>query len=119
MSEASSAAGWCSNQLQTGRGAAAAIGSLPTGIAGPSMPAQLIEKALTGFEALVRAAGREDPHSFYYGEQDDTTIALFTEWARMPPEALLAITSTASILDLDAVILAGGLPEDRRPICCG
>ena len=44
-----------SNQLQTGaRGAAAAIGSLPTGIAGASMPAQLIEKAsLTGFEALV------------------------------------------------------------------
>ena len=105
-----------SNQLQTGaRGAAAAIGSLPTGIAGPSMPAQLIEKAsLTGFEALVRAAGREDPHSFYYGEQDDTTIALFTEWARDAAKSLaFAITSTASILDLDAVILAGGLPEDR------
>ena len=105
-----------SNQLQTGaRGAAAAIGSLPTGIAGPSMPAQLIEKAsLTGFEALVRAAGRGDPHSFYYGEQDDTTIALFTEWARDAARSLaFAITSTASILDLDAVILAGGLPEDR------
>lgn len=105
-----------SNQLQTGaRGAAAAIGSLPTGIAGPSMPAQLIEKAsLTGFEALVRAAGREDPHSFYYGEQDETTIALFTEWARDASKSLaFAITSTASILDLDAVILAGGLPEDR------
>ena len=105
-----------SNQLQTGaRGAAAAIGSLPTGIAGPSMPAQLIEKAsLTGFEALVRAAGRGDPHSFYYGEQDEATIGLFTEWARGAANSLaFAITSTASILDLDAVILAGGLPEDR------
>jgi predicted NBD/HSP70 family sugar kinase len=117
-----------SNQLQTGaRGAAAAIGSLPTGlvgvhsggvsrnIAGMAMPPQLIEKAsLTGFEALVRAAGREDPHPFYYGEQDDTTIRVFTEWAEEAAQSLaFAITATASILDLDAVILAGGLPEDR------
>ena len=79
------------------------------------MPPQLIEKAsLTGFEALVRAAGRGDPHSFYYGEQDEATIGLFTEWAGDAANSLaFAITSTASILDLDAVILAGGLPEDR------
>ena len=105
-----------SNQLQTGaRGAAAAIGSLPTAIAGPVMPPQLVEKAsLTGFEALVRAAGRGDPHSFYYGEQDEMTVSLFAEWAKESSRSLVfAITSTASLLDLDAVILAGGLPEDR------
>lgn len=105
-----------SNQLQTGaRGAAAAIGSLPTGLCTAGAPPQLIEKAsLTGFEALVRAAGREDPHSFYYGEQDETTVRVFTEWARGAADSLaFAITATASILDLDAVILAGGLPEDR------
>ena len=113
-----------SNQLQTGaRGAAAAIGSLPTGLAGgltggltgTGLPPQLIEKAsLTGFEALVRAAGREDPHSFYYGEQDDTTIRVFTEWAEKAAVSLaFAITATAAILDLDAEILAGGLPDDR------
>ena len=105
-----------SNQLQTGaRGAAAAIGSLPTGLSGSGVPPQLIERAsLTGFEALVRAAGREDPHSFYYGEQDETTIRVFTEWAEGASRSLaFAITATAAILDLDAVILAGGLPEDR------
>ena len=105
-----------SNQLQTGaRGAAAAIGSLPTGLCTTGVPPQLIEKAsLTGFEALVRAAGREDPHSFYYGEQDETTVRVFTEWAEEAAQSLaFAITATASILDLDAVILAGGLPEDR------
>ena len=109
-----------SNQLQTGaRGATAAIGSLPTALrtddGGPGMPPQLIEKAsLTGFEALVRAAGREDPHSFYYGEQDDTTIRVFSEWAEGASRSLaFAIAATASILDLDAVILAGGLPDDR------
>ena len=105
-----------SNQLQTGaRGAAAAIGSLPTGLAGSGTPSQLIEKAsLTGFEALVRAAGYEDPHSFYYGEQDSTTIGVFTEWAEGAAESLaFAIAATASVLDLDAIILAGGLPEDR------
>ncbi|NBR02419.1 MAG: ROK family transcriptional regulator [Alphaproteobacteria bacterium] len=105
-----------SNQLQTGaRGAAAAIGSLPTGLCSAGIPPQLIEKAsLTGFEALVRAAGREDPHSFYYGEQDATTVRVFAEWAEGAAQSLaFAITSTASILDLDAVILAGGLPEDR------
>ena len=109
-----------SNQLQTGaRGAAAAIGSLPTGLSGGAsgtvMPPQLIEKAsLTGFEAQVRAAGHEDPHSFYYGEQDETTIRVFTEWAEEAAQSLaFAITATASILDLDAIILAGGLPHDR------
>jgi predicted NBD/HSP70 family sugar kinase len=109
-----------SNQLQTGaRGATAAIGSLPTALltddGGPGMPPQLIEKAsLTGFEALVRAAGREDPHSFYYGEQDDATIRVFNEWAEGASRSLaFAIAATASILDLDAVILAGGLPDDR------
>ena len=105
-----------SNQLQTGaRGAAAAIGALPTGLASDSMPAQLIERAsLTGFEALARAAGRDDPHSFYYGEQDETTLAVFTEWAGHAADSLaFAILSTAAVLDLDAVILAGGLPEDR------
>ena len=105
-----------SNQLQTGaRGAAAAIGALPTGLASDSMPAQLIERAsLTGFEALARAAGADDPHSFYYGEQDETTLAVFTEWAGHAADSLaFAILSTAAVLDLDAVILAGGLPEDR------
>jgi predicted NBD/HSP70 family sugar kinase len=62
----------------------------------------------------VRAAGREDPHSFYYGEQDETTIRVFTEWAEEAAQSLaFAITATASILDLDAIILAGGLPHDR------
>ena len=113
-----------SNQLQTGaRGAAAAIGSLPTGLAGEisgglsgaGVPPQLIERAsLTGFEALVRAAGGEDPHSFYYGEQDETTVSVFTEWAEGAADSLaFAIAATAAVLDLDAVILAGGLPEDR------
>ena len=95
--------------------AAAAIGALPTGLASDSMPAQLIERAsLTGFEALARAAGQDDPHSFYYGEQDETTLAVFTEWAGHAADSLaFAILSTAAVLDLDAVILAGGLPEDR------
>lgn len=109
-----------SNQLQTGaHGAAAAIGSLPTGLgaglAGDGKPAQLIDRAsLTGFEAMARAAGRDDPHSFYYGEQDDETVRIFTEWAKGAADSLaFAILATASVLDLDAVILAGGLPEDR------
>ena len=78
------------------------------------MPAQLIERAsLTGFEAMARAAGRDDPHSFYYGEQDDETIRIFTEWVEDASDSLaFAILATASVLDLDAV-LAGGLPEDR------
>ena len=105
-----------SNQLQTGaHGATAAIGSLPTGLGRDGMPAQLIERAsLTGFEAMARAAGRDDPHSFYYGEQDDETIRIFTEWAEDAADSLaFAILATASVLDLDAVVLAGGLPEDR------
>ena len=105
-----------SNQLQTGaRGAAAAIGALPTGLAGDGMPAQLIERAsLTGFEALARAAGRDDPHSFYYGEQDEPTVKVFAEWAAQAADSLaFAILSTSAVLDLDAVILAGGLPDDR------
>ena len=105
-----------SNQLQTGaHGAAAAIGSLPTGLGRDGAPAQLIERAsLTGFEAMARAAGRDDPHSFYYGEQDDETVRIFGEWAADAADSLaFAILATASVLDLDAVILAGGLPEDR------
>lgn len=111
-----------SNQLQTGaRGSMAAIGSLPTGLAhdrsggDETMPAQLIERAsLTGFEALARAAGHDDPHSFYYGEQPAPTRALFTQWAQGAADSLaFAIAATASMLDLDAVVLAGGLPEDR------
>lgn len=105
-----------SNQLQTGaHGAAAAIGSLPTGLGRDGMPAQLIDCAsLTGFEAMARAAGRDDPHSFYYGEQDDHTIRIFAEWAVGAADSLaFAILATASVLDLDAVILAGGLPDDR------
>ena len=111
-----------SNQLQTGaRGSMAAIGSLPTSLAdrdvasSGNMPAQLIERAsLTGFEALARAAGRDDPHSFYYGEQDEQTQALFSRWAEEAAGSLaFAITATSSLLDLDAVILAAGLPDDR------
>ena len=111
-----------SNQLQTGaRGSMAAIGSLPTSLADRSpassgaMPAQLIERAsLTGFEALARAAGRDDPHSFYYGEQDEQTQALFSRWAGEAADSLaFAIAATSSLLDLDAVILAAGLPDDR------
>ena len=105
-----------SNQLQTGaHGATAAIGSLPTGLGRDGMPAQLIERAsLTRFEAMARAAGRDDPHSFYYGEQDDETIRIFAEWAEDASDSLaFAILATASVLDLDAVVLAGGLPEDR------
>ena len=105
-----------SNQLQTGaHGAAAAIGSLPTGLGGDGIPAQLIDRAsLTGFEAMARAAGRDDPHSFYYGAQDNETVRIFTEWAGGAADSLaFAILATASVLDLDAVILAGGLPEDR------
>jgi len=109
-----------SNQLQTGaRGAAAAIGALPTGLptghGDDGAPPQLIERAsLTGFEALARAAGRDDPHSFYYGEQDEKTVGIFTEWAGQAADSLaFAILSAAAVLDLDAVILAGGLPEDR------
>ena len=80
-----------------------------------AMPAQLIERAsLTGFEALARAAGRDDPHSFYYGEQDEQTQALFSRWAGEAADSLaFAITATSSLLDLDAVILAAGLPDDR------
>ena len=105
-----------SNQLHTGaNGAAAAIGALPTGIAVDGKPAQLIEKAsLTGFEIIARRAGRTDPHSFYYGEQDEETVGLFTSWAGEAARSLaFAITASAAVLDLDAVILAAGLPDER------
>ena len=63
---------------------------------------------------MARAAGRDDPHPFYYGEQDDETIRIFTEWAEDASDSLaFAILATASVLDLDAVVLAGGLPGDR------
>jgi predicted NBD/HSP70 family sugar kinase len=114
-----------SNQLQTGaRGSAAAIGSLPTNLSGANlsgagfsesmMPPQLIEKAsLTGFEALARAAGIDDPHAFYYGEQDAVSVKIFSQWAGGAADSLaFAISVASSILDLDAVILAGGLPHD-------
>ena len=105
-----------SNQLQTGaHGSAASIGSLPTGLYMESNAAQLIEKAsLTGFEALARAAGHGDPHAFYYGEQDESTTELFSQWARNAADSLaFAVTVTAAVLDLDAVVIAGGLPHDR------
>ena len=105
-----------SNQLQTGaHGSAASIGSLPTGLYMESNAAQLIEKAsLTGFEALARAAGHDDPHAFYYGEQDESTTELFSQWARNAADSLaFAVTVTAAVLDLDAVVIAGGLPHDR------
>ena len=105
-----------SNQLQTGaHGSAASIGSLPTGLHMESNAAQLIEKAsLTGFEALARAAGHDDPHAFYYGEQDESTTELFSQWARNAADSLaFAVTVTAAVLDLDAVVIAGGLPHDR------
>jgi predicted NBD/HSP70 family sugar kinase len=105
-----------SNQLQTGaHGSAASIGSLPTGLHMESNAAQLIEKAsLTGFEAMARAAGHDDPHAFYYGEQNESTRALFSQWALNAADSLaFAVTVTAAVLDLDAVVIAGGLPHDR------
>ena len=105
-----------SNQLQTGaHGSAASIGSLPTGLYMESKAAPLIEKAsLTGFEALARAAGHGDPHAFYYGEQDESTTKLFSRWAVDAADSLaFAVTVTAAVLDLDAVVIAGGLPHDR------
>jgi predicted NBD/HSP70 family sugar kinase len=110
-----------SNKLQTGaHGSAASIGSLPTGLSMDSgatgdKAAQLIERAsLTGFEAMARAAGHDDPHAFYYGEQDTSTRALFSQWAVDAADSLaFAVTVTAAVLDLDAVVIAGGLPHDR------
>ena len=110
-----------SNQLQTGaHGSAASIGSLPTSLsmdggATGEKAAQLIERAsLTGFEAMARAAGHDDPHAFYYGDQDASTRALFSQWAVDAADSLaFAVTVTAAVLDLDAVVIAGGLPHDR------
>ena len=43
-----------------------------------------------------------------------STTELFSQWARNAADSLaFAVTVTAAVLDLDAVVIAGGLPHDR------
>ena len=111
-----------SNQLQTGaRGAAGAIGSLPTGIVGSSMPPQLIEKAsLTGFEALVRAAGRRILILSIMASRTRRQSDFSRNGRRRRQEALPLRSHRPHRFSIWMLSFSRvGCPKTEPPICCG
>jgi predicted NBD/HSP70 family sugar kinase len=97
------------------RGNAGGIGSMPLGMAGPGAPAQLLELA-SGWQleqALLQAG--LDAQLVHEDEIVDARYeALTGPWLERAANALaMTVTTSAALLDLDAVVLDGSL---ARPL---
>lgn len=97
------------------RGNAGAIGSLPLGMAGPSAPAQLLERA-SGWqlEQALMQAGHAPQLIHEDAIAEPAYQALVAPWLEQASNALaMTIASATALLDLDAVVLDGSL---SRPL---
>lgn len=101
--------------LAGARGNAGAVGSLPTELAGLGAPAQLLELA-SGWqlERALLQAGLDPQLAHDEAIVEDRYSHLTAPWLATAANALaMAATTSAALLDLDAVVLDGSL---ARPL---